>query len=146
MPVLHNRLTIRVRYTAPVVWNLQAAQNELVRAFFKPMQIKAMSNSVWQSWCPPPVCILHGLQLDVCRACHGTAWANPSPGMHALFQAVCRSSTWQLVTGTQNSYPMCARGCVLSEEGTACKMLLKVQNHLPARADDRVAAECCSAL
>ncbi len=67
-------LTVRVRYTASVMRDLQPAQNELVGPFLQPVQVKAVANPVWQSWhCPPPVCILHCLQLDVCRACCGAA-------------------------------------------------------------------------
>lgn len=80
---LSRLLTIRVRNTASVMRNLQTAQDELVGALFQPMQVKAMPNSVWQSWHPLPVCFLHHLELYVSRACCGTASPGiPAPGIH----------------------------------------------------------------
>ena len=80
--------TVRVRNTASVMRDLQTAQNELVGPFLQAVQIKAVSNSVWQGWRPPPVCILHCFQLDVCRAGYGAAGAcSPSPGTHSHTRA-----------------------------------------------------------
>ena len=66
-------LTIRMRNAASVMRDLQPAKNELVGAFFQSMQIKTMPNSVWQSRRLLPLCVLNCLQLDLRRACCGTA-------------------------------------------------------------------------
>ncbi len=86
-------LTIRVRYAASIVWNLQPAKDELVGALFQAMQIEAMPNSVRQAWHGLPVCLLHHLQLDVCWASHSAERVCPAhpdehPDEHRLIQGI----------------------------------------------------------